>query len=1088
MRVMTRTRVTPGPACVLAALALCFAVPSVPAQETGAPADLWRQATLYRDTWGVPHVYADTPLALGFAFGYAQAEDQLESILMAYRMVNGRLASLLGEAFAESDAFSLKMGHARLAEAALAQADPVTRDLCEGFALGINAWLVDHPDRAPAWADGARPADVLALWHAFLMSFAPFDAPGPYRRPPAMETGNAWAMAPSRTTEGAAVLVINPHQYYDGPFQWYEAHLTLGDMAVYGVTLRGLPVIVQGCNGAVGWGITPSAPDFADLFIEQLGGAAAGADPKSIRKNPEIQVQTDALMLLEYMSQAQPYYVNTGGALEERFTPAYVGPRGPVFEDKAGGLLSWRIGGYYDFGGLRQLVEMGRAQNLAMFQEALRMRQLPCFHIVYADREGSIFYLYNLNAGARAETPELPGGPQPGQEPLRWDRPLPVDLDMFAWAEPVPSEALPAVVNPESGYVQACGNPPWTATEGTDLNPANWPSWISRDGDGYRARRARQLLRTGQRSFRDNQSMIFDTVTPAAMDAVPALLAIADARPDLVQTAHPDLLGGLDLLREWNFVADTNSAAMTYFHVWWALFRAFAAPAAVSDRDLHAALAANTPLAQETAVRAAADAARTLRNEFQSMSVPWGDVHRLRRGSRDEAVPGAASGEPLMLFSDQIYDQGKWRASYGFGFAMAVQFGEQPDVVTLSPFGASDNPQSPHFSDQMDLLLERRFKPARLDTPSVMRHAEYAQGAEVTLLPMGVSGMFTFRANAPMQARLSTGAAPPEAPPEGYVPFTLYVKPERAPQGLATRLEVSMRVPESVCAPERLTELALFAYEEGLGWYQAENQQMDPQTRVFQAAQNVVGACYAVLGPAGAFTAPQETPEGVDDDAATEGPKGIDVLLQGKALPRPVATGKGTFKFDRLDKDKDLGAAAETDASPQGEGKTFKFERHDQPPGGQKGERQHLPMPEIPGYRFGRGIPNPFAGDAEVLKQKPGRIFKLEWLDAPQVPGAPEAPAPEEKAGDSAAASAPSAPQTPTPEAKDAEPQKPPAPEEEKVRKNFNTKVELPPNIPRDPNFVFGPAFREEQSKGQPAGGDAPKKGTFKMERLDKKE
>ncbi|HEX72527.1 MAG TPA: hypothetical protein ENN65_04365, partial [Candidatus Hydrogenedentes bacterium] len=78
-------------------------------------ADPWAEATLYRDEWGVPHVYADTPRGLGFAFGWAQAEDHLDDMLMAYRMANGRAAEVLGESWADSDAFSLKMGHARLA-------------------------------------------------------------------------------------------------------------------------------------------------------------------------------------------------------------------------------------------------------------------------------------------------------------------------------------------------------------------------------------------------------------------------------------------------------------------------------------------------------------------------------------------------------------------------------------------------------------------------------------------------------------------------------------------------------------------------------------------------------------------------------------------------------------------------------------------------------------------------------------------------------------------------------------------------------------------------------------------------------------
>ena len=71
-------------------------------QDAYDPNLLWSQATLYRDEWGVPHVYAETPRALAFAFGYAQAEDHLEAMLLSYRVANGRAAAVLGEAYADA--------------------------------------------------------------------------------------------------------------------------------------------------------------------------------------------------------------------------------------------------------------------------------------------------------------------------------------------------------------------------------------------------------------------------------------------------------------------------------------------------------------------------------------------------------------------------------------------------------------------------------------------------------------------------------------------------------------------------------------------------------------------------------------------------------------------------------------------------------------------------------------------------------------------------------------------------------------------------------------------------------------------------
>ena len=1078
---------------------------SAPAQDTVDPAVLWSQATLYRDEWGVPHAYAENPRALGFASGYAQAEDRIETLLLAYRMANGRLAAVLGPAYAESDAFSVKMNHARLAQQAFEQADPVTRDLCEGFALGVNSWLVDHPGTAPAWADGAQPQDVLALWHAFLMSFAPLDAPGIWRRPPAMETANAWAMAPSRTAEGRAVLVMNPHVYFDGPFQWYETHLVMGDMDVAGAALCGAPVVVMGHNNALGWALSPNFPDFADVYSERFAPAPQTGDPKDIKKGEAAPpVSPDMIALLEYMSQAQPVHVRTDAGMEERFVPSHIGPRGPLFENGSAGLYSWRIGGYFDFGGLRQLVEMGRAQNLGAFQDALRLHQLPCFHITYADREGNIFYLYNTKAGARPEQPPMAAADkEQSQEILRWDRPLPVAVDPIGWAEGIAVDALPAVVNPASGYVQACGSPPWSVTENSGLARDSWPSWLSGDPESYRARRARELLRAGTRSFRDNQSMLFDTVVPAAMDTVPALLAMADQRPDLVKNAHPDLVNGLALLRDWNFTADVTSTGMTFYHVWWAMLRGQAG-AGMGERDLYAMLASNAPEAQEAALRAAEDASRMLRNEFQTLAVPWGERHRLRRADREEAAPGAATGEPILLLSDQVWDDGKWIASYGTGFAMAVQFGDTPDAVSLSPFGASENQRSSHCTDQMDLFLQRRFKRTPYTAEAVMRHAEHALGTVVTLLPAGVSGAVTLHGDGPMQARLDTQAKPPAELPAGYAAFTLYIAPQRAPQGRAVWLDVSMHVPAAVCADENMAGLALFACEDGLGWYQPQPQEYDAATRTFHARHDTLGRAYAVLGPAAALKpVPPETPAqsapvtpGAETAPGAD-PVGIDVLLQQHALARP-ATGAPKFKLERLDPEKKKdgpdaskasAAAPETTSDPD---KRFKFERHDTPV--PRGEKNVPMMPEVPGFRFGPGISSesgmPPGGD------NPARKFKIDRMDKPQLPqgvGGKPAPAepsdtadeqesaPPERQDASPSAAAPPAPAAQEEKKAPSTPDTPPP--ETKPKGDGNARPELPSVIPQDPAFNFGPNFRA----AKPEGGDtaAGKRGTFRIERAN---
>lgn len=946
-------------------IAALFFTGAVQAQQPFDPDLLWTQAALYRDEWGTPHVYADNFQALGFAFGYAQAEDHLEPMLLAYRMANGSLSAVLGEAYAEEDAFALTMNHARVAQEVFEKADPVTSALCTGFAQGVNRWIVEHPNRTPPWAEGVKPQDVLALWHAFLMSMAPLDLQQDDYRPAAPNSGNAWALQPSRTVEGKTVLVINPHEYFSGPFRWYEAHLVCDGMNVAGATLFGLPVILQGHNEVLGWALTPNRPDTADVFLEEV------ALPRRNPNDPRLADNSHerALMLL-YLSQTQPYHVKTPQGMETRQAPSMVNARGPVFALGGTELATWRLGGFLEMGGLWQLVEMARAQDLSAFQGALAGQQIPCFHVVYADQAGNVFYLYNATTGVRAL-------PQPASETeaqqlaqIDWKSPLPLSLDQGAWGGIVPVQSLPAMTNPDAGFIQACGNPPWTVTEDSPIAPDAWPPWFVGDTDSLRAARVRQLLRTGLRSFRDNQSMLYDVVVPAAVEMTPLLLQMADRRQPYVDASHPDLKSGLELLRGWNYVAETNAPGMTFYAAWWANLRGRAREIAPSDAGLYAFMRSNDQRAEGMALDAAAAAAMALRNDWNAISVPWGEVHRITRGQREEPLFGASIGEPVFTAADSAYRSGKLNTDYGYGFAMAVQFGEQPQAVSVSAFGASEMPDSPHYADQMNLILEKRFKNTHFQRGAVLRYAESARGRHLTLYPLGVEGALTFDAPQPVLIRLHPEVEAPAPLPNGLVPFSLFVTPEILETRGAIETSLDLIVSETLCDAPDLDRVALYAHTPETGWVRIEAQRLDPRRRLLSGRHAGV-ATVAILGPEDALrTDPLPDPlepapvlmagpplvetELPIVDPPQEAPRRKFVFeWLGKIKPNPEKrggrpTGQRVFKIERLDKKGEAlqeqsaveespepttnfsGRSPETpEEKPQGKRK-FKIERLDQ--------------------------------------------------------------------------------------------------------------------------------------------------------------
>jgi len=104
------------------------------------------RATIIRDDYGVPHVFADTKVDLAFGAGYAMAQDRLWQADVLRRAATGRLAEF-GLASVEEDAATRTLWYS---EAELQQIyddwNPGTgyehlKDMIEAYVEGINAYI-----------------------------------------------------------------------------------------------------------------------------------------------------------------------------------------------------------------------------------------------------------------------------------------------------------------------------------------------------------------------------------------------------------------------------------------------------------------------------------------------------------------------------------------------------------------------------------------------------------------------------------------------------------------------------------------------------------------------------------------------------------------------------------------------------------------------------------------------------------------------------------------------------------------------------------------------------------------------------------
>jgi len=99
---------------------------------------------IYRDRYGVPHIYAQTAEDLFFAQGLVHAQDRFWQMEFQRRLGAGRLSELFGEKLLETDKFLRLLGFARIAEQEAKDYDPEIMGYLEAYAAGVNAHILNR--------------------------------------------------------------------------------------------------------------------------------------------------------------------------------------------------------------------------------------------------------------------------------------------------------------------------------------------------------------------------------------------------------------------------------------------------------------------------------------------------------------------------------------------------------------------------------------------------------------------------------------------------------------------------------------------------------------------------------------------------------------------------------------------------------------------------------------------------------------------------------------------------------------------------------------------------------------------------------
>src|SRR5260370_26930282 len=128
-------------------LAFLCVVPLV--VQAASPEQTARSITIYRDTYGVPHVYGPTDACCAFGYMYAQAEDNFWQIEDSYIRSLGRASEVYGTKTLEDDELVRALEIPRLAQAEYGRLPDRTKARLQAGAEGINYFLQTHPEAKP---------------------------------------------------------------------------------------------------------------------------------------------------------------------------------------------------------------------------------------------------------------------------------------------------------------------------------------------------------------------------------------------------------------------------------------------------------------------------------------------------------------------------------------------------------------------------------------------------------------------------------------------------------------------------------------------------------------------------------------------------------------------------------------------------------------------------------------------------------------------------------------------------------------------------------------------------------------------------
>ncbi|MBI2536937.1 MAG: acylase [Gemmatimonadetes bacterium] len=665
-----------------------------------------QNVTIIRDDWGIAHIYGKTDADAVFGLIYAQAEDDFHRVETNYLNAMGRLAEAEGEAEVYRDLRMKLFIDPDALKAQYATSPEWLRQLMDAWAAGLNYYLYKNPRVTPrvikrfeAWmalsfTEGSIGGDIervnLRELEAFYRNRSQARAQAPAEEGEEGELvaepagSNGFAIAPSNSASGHALLWINPHTSF---FFRAELQMTSDEgLNAYGAVTWGQFFVYQGFNETAGWMHTSSGVDNIDEYAETVVKRGDSLFYRYGREERRLVATTIAV----------PYQTDAGMARRE-FT-AYRTHHGPIVREAGGKWISVRLM-QEPVKALTQSYTRTKARTYREFRETMELHTNSSNNTVFADAEGNIAYFHANFV--------------PKRDPrFDWTRPVDGSNPATEWRGLHSIDESPNVLNPANGWIQNTNNWPYSAAGANSPKRADYPAYMERGGENARGIHAIRVLENRTDFTVDSLiAAAFDSYLPPFEGLIPSLLRGYDQTP-VSSPLKSQLAEQIAALRAWDSRWSAASVP-TALAIFWGdeLSQRVSADARRAGMPVFQYMATRTAPRQQ--LEALAAASKKLTDDFGTWKTPWGEINRFQRLTGDIVQPFNDSGPSipvgftssrwgsLAAFGARAYRQTKkWYGTSGNSFVAAVEFGDSVRARAITAGGQSGDPASPHFNDQ----------------------------------------------------------------------------------------------------------------------------------------------------------------------------------------------------------------------------------------------------------------------------------------------------------------------------------------------------------------------------------------------------